>query len=197
MFRLVKEIDPTDKSTTTFDFSHVQARTEVDTTADHLSPPLRTGRPNWLAYCSGQGRKWIPVLVILKHSRPTVSPIEMGSSKLTYILFTVQASGGSGCYIWPFFSPNRMWSSQLTCVPFRARRKWILQLTTFLTHQNGIVRTDLCTVLFRPVAEVDATADHLPHPPEWNHPRGTQPLEEECRQEVPGRRGRKAWLFMY
>ena len=42
---------------------------------------------------------------------------------------------------------------------------------------------------YRSVAEVDAAAHHLPHPPEWNHPRGTQPLEAQRRQEIPGRRG--------
>ena len=41
-------------------------------------------------------------------------------------------------------------------------------------------------LLRRPVAQVDAAADHLPHPPERLHSRGAQPLEEECRQALRG-----------
>ena len=49
--------------------------------------------------------------------------------------------------------------------------------------------SDFILCPYRSVAEVDAATHHLPHPPERNHPRGTQPLETQRRQEIPGRRG--------
>ena len=47
-------------------------------------------------------------------------------------------------------------------------RKWMLHLTIFLPQQNGVIPADLCAVQGK--TEVDSTADHLPHPSEWDRP---------------------------